>query len=79
MEERKVIYTLEPHYDAGWSDNTEDEWKEQKAEHEGILLGWSKETRIGENGQPEIVPVGLVEDPETHKVLTIPSNRITIK
>lgn len=77
-DERKVIYTLEPHYDAGLFDNSLEECEQQKTQHEGILLGWSNETRTGENGQAEIVPVGLIEDQETHEVLSIPYNRIQI-
>ena len=75
-EKRKVLYTKEPHYDAGLFDNSSEEWKQQKTQHEGLLLDWSNETKIGDNGQLEVVPVGLIEDPKTHKVLSIPYNRI---
>lgn len=77
-EKQKVKYTLEPHYDAGLFDNSEEEWNQQKETHEGFLHSWSQETRIGETGQNEIVPVGIIEDAITHEIKNIPTNRITI-
>ena len=77
-ERRRVKYTLEPHFDAGLFDNTQEEWKLQKEEHEGYLLSWSSETRIGANGQNEVISVGIIEDAITHDTRSIPRNRITL-
>ena len=73
---RKVIYTNEPHYDAGLFDNSEGEWATQKAEHEGIFQSWSSETRIGALGQQEVITIGIIEDIESHQIVRIPQNRI---
>ena len=76
MEETKVIYTLEPHYEAGLHDNTPEEWEKLREPHDGILLSWSNESRIGSNGQNETITVGIIKDAITHEVLAIPKNRI---
>ncbi|MCR4665031.1 MAG: hypothetical protein K5660_06665 [Paludibacteraceae bacterium] len=75
-ENRKVTYTLEPHFDAGMFDNTQEEWEKQKAPHSGTLLSWNNETRIGETGKEEVITVGVIEDDDTHEIVTIPKNRI---
>ena len=78
-ERREVIYTLEPHYDAGMFDNTQEEWKTLRAQHEGYLLSWEHESRRGCYGENEDIVVGVIEDAITHEIVTIPQNRIRFK
>ena len=48
-------------------------------EKEGILLSWSVASIYDNDQRHYIVPVGLVQENNTNKVLIVPTKRITIK
>lgn len=48
-------------------------------EKEGLLLSWSVASIYDNEQRHFVIPVGLVQEDATKKVLVIPANRITIK
>ena len=50
-------------------------WKEK----EGQLLSWSVASLYDEQQRHLIIPVGLVQENISGKILVVPTNRITIK
>lgn len=48
-------------------------------EKEGLLLSWSVASFYDNNQRFYVIPVGLVQENNTNKVLVVPTKRITIK
>lgn len=48
-------------------------------EKEGLLLSWSIASIYDNDQRHHVIPVGLVQESSTNKVLVIPTKRITIK
>ena len=73
----KVEFTFESHVEEGMFDSTPEEKAKMSTVYNGELLGFSAESRPGDNAQTDIVPVGIILD-QNGDLQSIPVNRITI-
>ena len=71
----EVEFTLQSHVEEGLFDSTEEEKAQTSVVYNGKLLGFSAESRSGDNAQTDIVPVGIILD-QNGDLQSIPVNRI---
>ncbi len=71
----EVEFTLQSHVEEGHFDSTEEEKAQMSTCYHGKLLGFSAESRHGDNAQTDIVPVGIILN-QNGDLQSIPVNRI---